>query len=215
MVRLARAVQQTTARQDTELVVVVDDDDLELPNYVDALARHTPWITFRVMHQPRKIGPILNFIALELAPQYDHLGFMGDDHLPQTPEWDKKLVTSLGGRPGVAYGDDLFQRENLPTACVMSSDLVQVLRYMCPPGLLHLFLDDFWRELGHSVGNLRYCPDVVIEHLHPVAGKAPHDAGYAWSLDSGLMTADGNRYREFLDSQWQQDRDNLRKKLGL
>jgi hypothetical protein len=42
----------------------------------------------------------------------------------------------------------------------------------------HLYLDNFWKALGEDLGNLAYLPQVIIEHLHPVAGKAEWDEGY-------------------------------------
>jgi hypothetical protein len=39
--------------------------------------------------------------------------------------------------------------------------------------------DDFWMDLGRRAGGLTYLPDVIIEHMHPHAGKAEHDDGYA------------------------------------
>jgi hypothetical protein len=46
------------------------------------------------------------------------------------------------------------------------------------PGCFHLFFDNFVKQLGLDLECLRYLPDVIIEHLHPVAGKAEMDAGY-------------------------------------
>jgi hypothetical protein len=47
------------------------------------------------------------------------------------------------------------------------------------PGCIHLFFDNFVKQLGIDLGCLKYLPDVIIEHLHPVAGKAEMDEGYA------------------------------------
>ena len=47
------------------------------------------------------------------------------------------------------------------------------------PGCIHLFFDNFVKQLGLDLEYLKYLPDVIIEHLHPVAGKAEMDEGYA------------------------------------
>jgi hypothetical protein len=47
------------------------------------------------------------------------------------------------------------------------------------PGCIHLFFDNFVKQLGIDLEVLKYLPDVIIEHLHPVAGKAEMDEGYA------------------------------------
>jgi hypothetical protein len=103
---------------------------------------------------------------------------MGDDHLPRTPGWDKAFIQALGHNTGIVYGDDLLQGANLPTAYGMSRDLVNELRGMTFPGCIHLFFDNFVKQLGLDLEYLKYLPDVIIEHIHPVAGKVAMDEGY-------------------------------------
>lgn len=62
--------------------------------------------------------------------------------------------------------------------------------HMVPPGAVHLFLDDAWLALGRALGAITYLPDVVVEHVHPIAGKAQWDAGYAECNTDALMDAD-------------------------
>lgn len=107
------------------------------------------------------------------------IGFMGDDHRPRTQGWDKaylEVLRELG--TGIVYGDDMLQRRNLPTQCAMTADIVRALGFMAPPSLTHLAVDNYWLELGTKAGCIRYLPDVVVEHRHPVAGKAQWDEGY-------------------------------------
>jgi hypothetical protein len=200
---------QETATWDTDLVVAVDEDDPELVQYELVVP---PWGDLQV-GPPSRIGPILNRLAPELAEKYEVVGFMGDDHLPRTNLWDQTLAYPLQVTPGVAYGNDLWQGEQLPTMCMVSSHLVRTLGYMCPPGLVHLFLDDFWKQLGTDIGHLVYRHDVVIEHMHPVAGKAAFDPGYNFSLDPSLMDGDRKRYQEFLAETWPADLEKLRATL--
>ena len=42
-------------------------------------------------------------------------------------------------------------------------------------------MDDYWAVIGKAAGCARYFPDVVVEHLHPLAGKAQKDEIYARS----------------------------------
>jgi hypothetical protein len=104
---------------------------------------------------------------------------MGDDHLPRTQNWDQAFIQALGINTGIVYGDDLLQGANLPTAFGMSRDLVVELQGMTFPHCVHLFFDNFVKQLGLDLNYLKYLPDVIIEHLHPVAGKAEMDEGYA------------------------------------
>jgi hypothetical protein len=104
---------------------------------------------------------------------------MGDDHIPRTFHWDREFEKALRGQTGIVYGNDLLQGENLPTAFVMTRDIVDALEGMTFPKCKHLYFDNFVKQLGIDLGVLKYLPDVIIEHLHPVAGKAEMDEGYA------------------------------------
>jgi hypothetical protein len=39
-------------------------------------------------------------------------------------------------------------------------------------------MDNYFKHLGERLGTLTYLDDVVIEHMHPHAGKAAMDDGY-------------------------------------
>jgi hypothetical protein len=175
-----------TTEATARLLFAVDDDDPMKKHYIDVFdANREPWLKF-VVGERLRLGPTLNHEAVAQAKQWDYLGFIGDDHSPKTPLWDKKIEAALKEmRTGIVYGDDKFQGINLPTAVFLTSDIVRTLGYMCPPTLIHMWLDNSWKEWGESIGRLRYLPSVVIEHLHPQAdGKGQMDDNYAevWAL---------------------------------
>ncbi len=199
--RLVEAVNATADDVLDKLVIAVDPGEPLTEQYEKAVRKGEPgwdWIALEAVEaQPQRMGPVLNAAAVKYAGQYDHVGFMGDDHFPRTPHWDTELVASLGGGPGIAYGNDLAQGEALPTACAISSDIIRALGYMCPPAQEHLYLDDFWKRLGLLVGNLAYRGDVVIEHLHPNYGKARWDDGYAGTNSADQYSRDRAAYAQF------------------
>lgn len=176
--RLEKAFEETESLN-IDWRFVVDHDDPELPAYREASSR-------LAVDEGRSSGDgmvaVLNRAARAYTGlgAYPYLGFMGDDHLPRTPGWDAHVIGALRA-PGarVAYGDDLLQGEALPTAAFLPTRLVSALGYMAPPVLRHLYVDNFWLELGRALNGLRYLPDAVIEHVHPAAGKTPMDERYA------------------------------------
>jgi hypothetical protein len=186
---------------DAELLVAVDDDDPELPGYLEAG-------DVRVLSEPRGLGRIINVLAVEYAPKYEFIGFLGDDHRPRTPKWDVILTAALGGWPGVSYGDDLFQSAKVPTACVMTSNLILGLGYMVPPNVEHLYQDCFWKVLGQAT-HLAYCPGVIMEHMHPSAGKGAWDLGYEKANCIEAYSRDEIAYSQFLNNQWPADLPRL------
>lgn len=106
------------------------------------------------------------------------IAFMGDDHRPRTKGWDAAYLAALAEKPGFVYGNDLLQGANLPTQVAMSAEVVRALGWMAPPTLVHLAVDNWWLELGQAADCITYLPDVVVEHLHPIAHKAKWDEGY-------------------------------------
>jgi hypothetical protein len=152
----------------------------------------------------------LNAIANVVAPSYRFVGFMGDDHLPRTEEWDQRIAHQLI-RPGaIVYGNDLFQGPHLPTAVFMDSLIVRTLGYMAPPALKHLFLDNTWLTWGQYLDTLTYMPDVIIEHMHPQAGKAEWDDGHARVNGSEMWDHDREEWNTYSQHQLTVDCKALR-----
>lgn len=188
----------STSTADTRLMFCIDDDDPELSNYQEALdSPNLDGLRFSYRIGSRlRLGPTLNLYAVEYAEHFDTIGFMGDDHVPETPGWDRILIDETQRTRGISYGNDLIQGARLPTAVMMHSSIIRALGYMNPPELIHMYLDDFWRDLGNGLGTLIYRDDVVIRHAHPVIEAAPWDAGYVEA--SSHMGADGERYSAYV-----------------
>jgi hypothetical protein len=170
--RLLKAFESTIG-DDTRVIFAVDEDDPKLGDYLrlDAEVRVRPTKT---------MVDALNRTALEIAGVYFALGFMGDDHLPRTKSWDVAYLDYLEEvGVGIVYGNDLLQGDALPTQCAMTANIVTVLGQMAPPQLSHLYVDDYWLALGTRTGCICYMQGVQIEHMHPGAGKAVPDSGYA------------------------------------
>jgi len=208
--RLADAFEHTCTLPDTRLVFGVDDDDHTGGEYL-------PLRSARVgvdVVPSRGVGmnAALNRLAGEYAPRCQVIGFMGDDHLPRTVGWDARVCEALAQRPGVAYADDLLQREALPTQVFLTSTVVETLGWMAPPLQRHLYLDNFWLYLGQRVG-ITYLPDVVIEHLHPLAKKADVDDGYKLVNARQMYEHDEKAFAAYLAGDF--DTDVARVKAAL
>lgn len=194
-----------TMTEDTRILVLVDDDDPHLAEY-----QAIPGIDMQV--GPRlRIGGTLNAVAPVEAQQTFAIGFFGDDHLPRTKGWDSRFLATLKeAKVGIAWGNDLYHGENLPTAVVMTSNIVTTLGYFVMPGGVHLFLDNFWLAIGKGLESAHYLDDVVIEHLHPFFGKADHDTTYTEANDTKVWSADEATFNNYVATQLQADLEKLR-----
>lgn len=159
---------------------IVDADDEMLADYRRELLAY-PWMKVASIPRWQPMVPKLNWAARQLATQYDKVGFMGDDHLPRTDEWDDRLAAAIDRMPrgtGIVYGRDGYRDKALPTWWAMSSNIVTKLGRMVPADVQHLYCDNSIFQLGDKSGTLEYLDDVLIEHMHPVAGKTEWDTGY-------------------------------------
>lgn len=183
--RLANAFRDTAP--DVDLFFGVDDDDPACIDYlaIEPLLRPATIITGR----RRRLVGTLNTIAADLATEYHYLGFMGDDHLPVVTGWAEPVVKALDELgTGIVYGNDLIHGAMLPTAAFMTTDIIRALGWMAPPWLVHLYVDNSWLDIGRALDAVRYLPEVVIEHRHPITGTVSWDAGYL-EVNSGAMQA--------------------------
>ncbi len=179
------------------VIVAVDRDDPDLPGYRQVCAGRAELL---VVDPPAGHVGAINAAARHAITTVDPFAVvkLDDDHRPATPGWDGAYLdalTDLG--TGLCYGNDLLQGRNMPTAPGITADIVDALGFMAPPGLRHLYCDDFWRDLATQAGCIRYLPTVIVEHVHPGAGKAVWDEGYARVNSPERYAADGAAYRHY------------------
>lgn len=196
---LAEAFRDTT-EYDVRPVFAVDSDDPKASEYNEVVRLGLGSV---IVADHTSMVDALNKRAAGFAELEDELrpaaiAFMGDDHRPRTQSWDRAYLDALAAKPGIVYGNDLIQGEQLPTQCAMSTEVVRALGHMAPPVLRHLYVDNYWRDLGKAAGCLTYLPDVVIEHLHPVAGKAAVDDGYRRVNAPEMYQRDAAAYETYM-----------------
>lgn len=206
------------------LLFGVDADDPALGGYQAAVKtlfaealRDRQRLPFELRLQvgPRKrmIGT-LNELATQHAPQFYAVGFMGDDHRPRSHGWAARYLECLSGGTGIVYGNDLIQGPAMATEVALTADIITALGYMAPPELTHLCADVVWCEWGRAIGRITYLNDVIIEHVHPVAGTGVWDDGYAAVNNPDVYAHDGAAYADYKNSgRFDRDVTLLRKLL--
>jgi len=182
----------STALGDVRVMVGLDLDDpadyeATIPEWVGNISSY---------RGPRKsLCGWTNHLALQALdgpnpPRY--LASLGDDHRPRTHGWDRVLIEAIENMagPGFAYGNDLLQGKAMPTAWVVSAEVVRALGWMMLPGCAHMYVDAAVLALGQAAGRIAYRADVIVEHVHPLAGKASWDTSYRESNADGRYAAD-------------------------
>jgi hypothetical protein len=198
----------TAQRLDSRMVFLVDRNDPEFASYIE-LGRH--WsrrfgvdvdAPFVVPLEDAETGDLVRATNARLDRFWDRcdvFGHVGDDHLFRTIGWDTMIDDVLEKHPGVAYGNDGFQGQNVPTAAFVSTKVVKALGWLALPGAHHLFIDNTWKVLGEQLESLHYLPYVSIEHMHPAAGKGPMDEGYAANNAPSMYEHDGQAFQAWLN----------------
>ena len=182
----------------SDLLIGLDDDDAD--NYPEMEG------VIREVNPRLRMNGTLNLLVKKYQDKYETISFMGDDHIVRTAEWDKKLYEPIRNRGyGISYGNDLFQGENLPTMVMMSTNISKELGFFAPPRLIHLYMDNFWKLMGQVLSCLDYNPDVIVEHMHYMAGKSKVDAGYQEVNSSEIGNHDAEAFREYCTHQLKDD----------
>lgn len=114
------------------------------------------------------------FKTLQDRPFY---GVLADDIVPETKDWDKRLIEAAGS-DGLAFGDDGINGSIHATHFVLGGDLVREIGWLALPGLSRIFIDTAWVDIARSRGVLRYLPDVILRHHHFSNGRAFFDGTY-------------------------------------
>ena len=183
-------------KTESDLIVIIDDDEPQMDAYLELGCD-----VLMVEKQGKGMAKPLNFAANLYADKYRHFAFLGDDHRPRTMNWDVHFLNKLDELgTGLVYGNDLLQGENLATAVAMTGNIVKALGGMVPQGMIHLYLDNFWMTLGRDLKALAYLPEVILEHLHPVAGKAEWDDQYREVNAPDVYSADKKALDDYLAS---------------
>ena len=171
------AAWRDTGADKTALLVVVIDHDETAP-YEDLRAE--PWL-WLYRTGTEGMASSVNAAAREtVAWGARYLAVQNDDHLPRTAGWVGMYTAALDELRarfgvGVVYGDDLLRGESLCSEWAVTDSWVATLGRMVPALVRHQYADTSVRDLARALGCLRYLPAVVIEHMHPTAGKREWD----------------------------------------
>lgn len=182
----------------SDFMIGLDDDDAD--NYPELEG------VIREVNPRLKMNGTLNLLVDRYQDKYETITFMGDDHLVRTEGWDEKLYASIKERGfGISYANDLFQGANLPTMVMMSTNISKALGFFAPPKLIHLYMDNFWKFFGQVTDCLTYHPDIIVEHMHYMAGKSASDAQYLEVNSSDVSKHDAQVFKEYCETQLKAD----------
>jgi hypothetical protein len=172
----------------------LDDDDAHNYDFIDDEK------VFYEINPRMGMNKTLNYVANKYVNEYDYICFMGDDFRCRTYAWDNILLAYISDiKYGIVYGNDLLQMEYLPTSVMMDSEIIKKLGYMSPLKMNHMYIDNYWKKLGETLGTLRYVPEVILEHMHFSNNKSELDDIYREVNSQEITEKDIYEYNRYLN----------------
>jgi len=171
------SVARTAARpQQLEVVLYVDLDDV--PSHGIG---HPDLRVVKLIRPRARMGAITQACYAASAGRY--LMLLNDDVVCRTDGWDAAVLGRFGRYPddvALVWGNDLFRGDTLPSHPILSRTGCEIMGGVCPPKYHRDYIDAhiydvFCALRRHGHDRLVYLPDVVFEHMHVEAGKAPAD----------------------------------------
>jgi hypothetical protein len=209
------SILETRRLPDTQVVVVLDQDDPSRPLYEQwlGMSQHIVVVCEGKMIQRANIA------AMRVVGEFDILGFMADDNRMRTPGWDIRVTRTLE-QSGILFTNlndqfwsELFPNDK-PVNTYIRSSVVQALGWFANPHEWHHYMDDSWRLLGTSTDSIVYLRDVICEHLHPTAQKGERDAGYDYTDSQDLLYRDQQQFMQWIWKYFREDREKVKTCLG-
>jgi len=173
--RLTRCLDSLFAHSDnlSHVFVIVDSDEVEKYSFVDNY--DSELVTKVVAPYGITLIQKINYWAIEVAEQYKYVAFIGDD-IVFRDRWEKEFIDFLSQHKyALAYANDLHQGERLATHPCITSNMIKAVGFFGCPAVQHNCFDNYWMNIIYHVGEKKYFPHIIMDHMHPHAGKAGHD----------------------------------------
>jgi hypothetical protein len=112
----------------------------------------------------------------------DILGYIGDDMVFKTPEWDEKIIEEFTGDnlpcdkiKLVHCYDGYRDRDEICVNAFLHKKYTEVIGYLCREEFLINWSDQWLYETFKSVDRVKWRKDIYIKHNHWVFGARPRD----------------------------------------
>jgi hypothetical protein len=101
------------------------------------------------------------------------LALLGDDIEFRDKDWEEKILTARQ-KSKVVFADRNPTATGYGNHCFWDARITRALGFVAPPALRHLYVDDFYQEIGRQLHSLFYV-DAGLEHIHPARGLREWD----------------------------------------
>lgn len=203
LTRLCKSLQETETKYPGR--VIVDRVDFESKKSTYEELKHDYFLDnwdYRITS-----GVTMADKVAEIWPELEAMNLswvqlFNDDHVVITPHWDEILSKEITGKNFVTCNDRWMAPKKAAGATMISMELLKVWGFpIFPPGLQHLFIDDFFEHVGEWTGCWDIDMSVVIEHRHVLKRESPMDATHQKTYRQQAFQSDHDVYNKFLVEQ--------------
>ncbi len=182
-------------------VILVNELEIKSPKYKD---RKLPsgW-KFHVVDGCDFYRDRVN-AAFDAFPDEDYYGLINDDHVPETPDWDKMLGERAGNNR-VASAHQVFFKDRVG-AHAIGGDLVRECGWLCCPAVKHFYSDDVLELIINEFNCHTKYDEIRVAHHHFSVGKAPYDEVYKKRSDGD----DKGAFETWKKNEWPALRERLK-----
>lgn len=171
--------------KDARVVFITDPDDDEERRVIQTVQE-----VFGKVEELVCEGKQRNYarkINLGVRETSEPLLFFGADDLEFHPRWLEEAKAKLKGGIGVVATNDLcnprvgageLATHPLVTRAYTKKGTIDNSEVVLHEGYQHEYVDREFSETAQYRNAFAYAPDSVVEHLHPLVGKAPNDHLY-------------------------------------
>lgn len=199
---------QNTTENLSELLVIVDSDD---NSYEDLIKKYTN-VKWEITEPA--FGSFLHLInskAVKYSTEYQYIGFMEDDIVFETPEYESKFISKLKelGKTGIVHAKDGVDKIKFVSIPVVDSYIIRTLGWFSPPCLKSLWADNFWRAMATTLGTYYKFEDVTIKHYH-YSKHSDIEKDQISNMVDANYGIDAENYKIYIESSFSEDMKKLK-----
>ena len=176
------ALSMASSPDDVEFAFYCDDD---APGSVPEIIADGPGV--KVVTGPRIVlsdmwNKCFEACTGQIAMQCD------DEAVFRSPGWDAQVRDAFDAIPdriAFVHGSDGHQPPTFGALGFLSREWVQAAGRFTPPYFSCDYGDTWINDVANAIGRRVFVPGLVIEHLHPIAGKAQWDETHGERLARG------------------------------
>lgn len=206
------AIDNASDKNSIEVIFCIDDDDIEsIKTYKTMGSNVSATVNDRGDGNMSMMwNKCFEFAKADIVMQ------CSDDMRFRTKDWDKLVLDTFDlydDKMVLVYGSDGNRKDDLATYSFVHRKWCEVTGYFCAPYFTSDWNDYWLTDVAKGNGRNIKLPNLLIEHLHPSAGKHEWDETHLERLARGKKDRVKDLYKK-LNPKKLEDAEKIRKYIS-